>query len=416
MSRPVHGAPRQAYPGTLALAAAAVALPIALMVVNPTLMFERGWEQFAGTGFYFLALALLIREVFRLWSDERAFARADQWLGDPNSVPDDDERLVPARIRGLARGNLTLAQVVELNREASALDQEHAAGRFTLPRYILYVLPVIGFIGTVEGISKALKNISQVLPLVKELDGFLSKLTGVTDALNLAFDSTLLALFLSSALMLVQTIVQRRSEDLLTRIDRWVVEHLLPRAAQAEERHAASSAIPAGLTEQLERIERVLGTLTDQLASPIDRFATSIDRLPPAFATLERTAGSFGRLGDGLEVFQAVNDTARRGAATLARIETALAASSEPDEQLDAIRQAVERSNQAMEGLVVQISQAFERNSRTTQEQLARTLGSLKDALDLLNVSMEQGNALYRSIVKKMFPIHSSGLGEERAA
>ena len=30
-------------------------------------------------------------------------------------------------------------------------------------------------------------------------------------------------------------------------------------------------------------------------------------------------------------------------------------------------------------------------------------MNSLKDALDLLNVSMEQGNSLYRNIVKKMF-------------
>ena len=30
-------------------------------------------------------------------------------------------------------------------------------------------------------------------------------------------------------------------------------------------------------------------------------------------------------------------------------------------------------------------------------------MNSLKDALDLLNVSMEQGNALYRNIVKNMF-------------
>ncbi len=28
---------------------------------------------------------------------------------------------------------------------------------------------------------------------------------------------------------------------------------------------------------------------------------------------------------------------------------------------------------------------------------------SLKDALDMLNVSMEQGNSLYRNIVRKMF-------------
>ena len=34
---------------------------------------------------------------------------------------------------------------------------------------------------------------------------------------------------------------------------------------------------------------------------------------------------------------------------------------------------------------------------------MARSLTSLKDALELLNVSMEQGNALYRNIVKKLF-------------
>ena len=57
----------------------------------------------------------------------------------------------------------------------------------------------------------------------------------------------------------------------------------------------------------------------------------------------------------------------------------------------------------AIESLAGSWSAAYERSSRATQEQLARTLNSLKDALDLLNVSMEQGNALYRNIVKKMF-------------
>ena len=41
-------------------------------------------------------------------------------------------------------------------------------------------------------------NISKVLPMVKDLDGFMSNLTGVTSALQIAFDSTLLALFLSA--------------------------------------------------------------------------------------------------------------------------------------------------------------------------------------------------------------------------
>src|SRR5438270_4001381 len=119
---------------------------------------------------------------------------------------------------------------MELSREGSGLDQEAAAGRFAITKYILYLLPVIGFIGTVEGISKALMNISRVLPMVKDLDGFMNNLTSVTSALQIAFDSTLLALFLSAALMLVQTLVYRRAEDLLARVDRWIVEHVLSAA------------------------------------------------------------------------------------------------------------------------------------------------------------------------------------------
>ncbi len=96
--------------------------------------------------------------------------------------------------------NPSVTQLMEVNREGSGLDQEHMAGRFTLTRYILYLLPVIGFIGTVEGISRALMNISMVLPMVKNLDGFLTNLTSVTAALQIAFDSTLLALFLKRRL------------------------------------------------------------------------------------------------------------------------------------------------------------------------------------------------------------------------
>ena len=59
------------------------------------------------------------------------------------------------------------------------------------------------------------------------------------------------------------------------------------------------------------------------------------------------------------------------------------------------------------------MAQAYERSSRATQEQLARTMSSLKDALDMLNVSMEQSNALYRNIVKKMFDDRLSGHGRD---
>jgi len=36
-------------------------------------------------------------------------------------------------------------------------------------------------------------------------------------------------------------------------------------------------------------------------------------------------------------------------------------------------------------------------------------MSNLKDALELINVSIEQGNSLYRNIVKKMFDERTGG-------
>ncbi|HEV3162640.1 MAG TPA: hypothetical protein VGZ22_01270, partial [Isosphaeraceae bacterium] len=272
-----------------------------------------------------------------------------------------------------------------------------------------------------EGISKALMNISRVLPMVKNLDGFLNNLTSVTSALQIAFDSTLLALFLSAALMLVQTMVYRHAEDLLARVDRWVVEHVLPKVgAQSPQ----ASVLAEALGPYMERLHRDLVATSEQTAKALEtlaerlgdglgehvsRFSASVDRLPPALAGFQRGAEAIGQLGENLEGLGEAHDSIRRCAASLGRIETALAASDGTDEQLESIQRGVDRTCAAIEALSTSIAHSFERSSRATQEQLARTLTSLKDALDLLNVSMEQGNALYRNIVKKMFEERNTG-------
>lgn len=419
MTQNTQGASRLAYPVTLIMLALAAAFPIALMVLNPTLMFERGWEQYAGTAIYFWAVLTLTLELRRLWRNEQAFVDAPGLLSAPERIDQNERRILPARLRQLLRrepGDAppSTAQIVELNRESSGLDQEQAAGRFTLTRYILYLLPVIGFIGTVEGISKALMNISRVLPMVKDLDGFMGNLTSVTSALQIAFDSTLLALFLSASLMLVQTLVYRRAEDLLARVDRWIVEHVLARTGQESPELGLAEALTAQIEQlrlelaaQSERTTQAMDALSDRLGDglgvQVDRFASAIDRLHPALDALRRGAEAIGRVGDDLDGIGQAEESLRKGVATLARIEATLALDNGLDTHLEPIRKGVDRTCTAIEGLSGQWSSAFERSSRATQDQLARTLNSLKDALDLLNVSMEQGNALYRSIVKKMF-------------
>jgi uncharacterized protein YukE len=440
----MHGT---AYGFAAAMLVLALLFPIGLMIFDPTLMFERGWEQYVGTGIYLWAVLTLARELLGLWRNERSFEEAPELLKRVGlagvgpaaaggagvkavtpaptpaavAVSDDERRILPRRVRQLASfiretRSPSVTQLMEINREASGLDQEQVAGRFTLTRYILYLLPVIGFIGTVEGISRALMKISEVLPMVKELDGFLSNLTGVTAALQIAFDSTLLALFLSAALMLVQTLVFRRSEEMLARVDRWIVEHVLPRVGGDDNPVAERLAEVIGprLDELADRLARVLEPsarslqeqaekLGSSLRTPIAEFSAAVQRLPEALASFRQGADAIGRVGADLEAIGTAGESLRRGVASLSRIEDALANVGTATAQLEEIRRGLDRTGSGIDSLATSWSAAYERSSRATQEQLARSLTSLKDALEMLNVSMEQGNSLYRNIVKKLF-------------
>ncbi|AMV38151.1 MotA/TolQ/ExbB proton channel family protein [Planctomyces sp. SH-PL62] len=435
MAKESSDSPKAAYVAASAMLTLAILFPIALMIFDPTLMFERGWEQYVGTGIYFWAVATLAVELRRLWRDERAFDEAPALLryvaamlrSNATEAPTAeaqaiaaDGRVLPVRVRQLAghareSRSGSASQLMEVNREASGLDQEHAAGRFTLTRYILYLLPVIGFIGTVEGISKALMNISKVLPLVKDLDAFLGNLTGVTSALQIAFDSTLLALFLSAALMLVQTLVYRLAERHLARVDRWVVENVLPGVAA---RDPLGDRLDDLIAPHVDRLRSELATILEPAAralqgeaekiglslnAPVEQLAKAVDRLPESLAAFREGADAIGRIGGEFEVLETFGESSRRSAASLSRIEDSLTRSDEPDPQLQEIKRALDRNTAAVESMASSWASAYEKSSRTTQEQLAKTMSNLKDALDLINVSIEQGNSLYRNIVKRMF-------------
>ena len=123
----------------------------------------------------------------------------------------------------------------------------------------------------------------------------------------------------------------------------------------------------------------------------------------------QRGAEAIGRVGDEMATLETAGETMRQGAATLSRIERALTQSAVPDPQLEDIKRGLDRVTQAIESLSDSWSSAYEKSSRVTQEQLASTMSNLKDALELINVSIEQGNSLYRNIVKKMFDERSGG-------
>ncbi len=80
MARGAHGMLWAEYGVAAAMLVLALLFPIGLMVFNPTLMFERGWEQYVGTSIYLWAVLTLGRELLGLWRNERAFEDAPELL------------------------------------------------------------------------------------------------------------------------------------------------------------------------------------------------------------------------------------------------------------------------------------------------------------------------------------------------
>ena len=84
---------------------------------------------------------------------------------------------------------------------------------YNLPRYLNWAIPILGFIGTVLGISLATEGLSQILSA--DQAEFSQLLAEALSPLAIAFDTTLVALSLSVILALLQTFFYRWEEQQL---------------------------------------------------------------------------------------------------------------------------------------------------------------------------------------------------------
>ncbi len=90
---------------------------------------------------------------------------------------------------------------------------------YLIPRYISWAVPILGFIGTVLGISLAADGIRRIVSSQEGLTGLSSDLGQAIAPLGIAFDTTLIALSLSVVLTLILTLVQRGEERVLSGLE-----------------------------------------------------------------------------------------------------------------------------------------------------------------------------------------------------
>ena len=86
---------------------------------------------------------------------------------------------------------------------------------YIIPSYINWTIPILGFIGTVLGISLAADGIQRIIASNQSFSQLSTTLGQAISPLGIAFDTTLIALSLSVVLMLFQTALQKRENSLL---------------------------------------------------------------------------------------------------------------------------------------------------------------------------------------------------------
>ena len=172
--------------------------------------------------------------------------------------------------------------------EAGWFDRQYLTASFAVGRFMIWAIPILGFIGTVWGISGAVSNFSSAMTSVESAaavsEALKDNLPLVTADLATAFDTTLLALLLSVPIMLGLTWLEKSEGNYLTSVDEaWAVT-LGPQLVRAAGMHeaapgagvAAAPGQPASLDgsggvgadvrqlgEQVAALQRVMADLHD---------------------------------------------------------------------------------------------------------------------------------------------------------
>lgn len=229
---------------------------------------DRGWVNFAETFLFFWGLTMLFlkarinkhqrRAAFLNLFPEQLGSKIDvtsvgAFIDNIYSVPLSlRDSIIVNRIRKaleLFESRVDNGEVSSFLETQSDLDANRSVGSYTLLKVFLWAIPILGFIGTVMGLSTAVGSLDMDPEKMKE------SLKALTGGLGMAFDTTLLGLILSILMSFPMAAVQKKEDETLTIIDAFCTEKLLPKLDDSK------SATTDGLIEQAESIPQLVSSL-----------------------------------------------------------------------------------------------------------------------------------------------------------
>lgn len=237
-----------------------VNLPVVSKVAT---IYKRPSNQFAvvpATLFFFGGIAILVLKGKKLKFQERALklsavpaepefalneTTAATVLNRIHSLVDHPRHFMLLNRIDRALSNFkNIGQVNDVSailRAQAENDEDQVASSYTVVNGLVWAIPVLGFIGTVLGLSLAIGRFTATLQAGGDLAKIRDSLQGVTSGLATAFESTLVALTFTLILQLVITFQQKREMAFLDECNDYCHSHIVSKLRLSERQQPSPS-------------------------------------------------------------------------------------------------------------------------------------------------------------------------------
>ena len=183
-------------------------------------------------------------------------------------------------------------EVASMMSMQSDIDSAAIGGSYAIVRVFVWAIPILGFIGTVLGISQAIAGFSADTTGAEDMGRLMESINAVTGGLGVAFDTTLVALVMSIILSFPASAMQKAEEDLLGAVDAYCLENLLKRLSDAggvtkvaENTRALVNALAPALAREQQNLLLELRAIQQAMAEGQARQVELVERTTSAIET-----------------------------------------------------------------------------------------------------------------------------------
>ena len=291
---------------SIAVKGETAALPVFGSYVAEVII-NRGWIPFVELFFFWLAICCLCARLRQRLVEKKRFAvLLNEWnnirerfggrdhtvqsskipqLADAVEKVDSDmaRSMAGKRLRhAIRRFNKTRSaeQVDVVLGTLSDMDAEAFDVAYSHIRYFVWLIPTLGFIGTVVGIGLGIAGFGKIIESAASFTEVQNQIPLVTNNLGIAFDTTLMALLLTAIVLMLSSYLQRRDGDLLAQIDAFCIEEISGSFEEEGMAQKIISAIGQQTRDILQSLERINPVDLGNIEEAMRKMVGSVERVP----------------------------------------------------------------------------------------------------------------------------------------